>query len=287
MSDSNETRNLISALLPRTMAKLAAWLLLIAVGAAMSGVAFFAYYQYRLARLEQKIDVFSEQQRKDFERRSREFSDLVTESKAEIERASRSGGSQTSEVSSLLKKVGPSIALIIGSDANGAPTSGTGFIVTSDADQSWIITNFHLVAGAAPTKGTVRVRLGDSERDGTIWSWDEGRDLALVILHVGSLPALEWASSETAVGSVVWTVGSAPGKLRAEASKGHLLDTSAEGLLADASVPASASGGPLLTAEGKVIGVLTDRYAPEGYAPGPGWAVPIRISCQRVLKCPG
>jgi len=81
--------SLFGTILPKTLAGVAVWVLLIGVGMAASGVAFFAFYQYKLSSLEQKIDDFSVQFDKDFKKRSKEFSALVKDSKAEIEKASR------------------------------------------------------------------------------------------------------------------------------------------------------------------------------------------------------
>lgn len=286
MSVAPKRRSLVGILLPRSLAQLAVWLLMVSVGVAGSGIGFFFWYQYKLAKMDQRIQAFSKLQQQDFEKRSKEFGELVKSSKAEIEKASKGSGSQTSEVTRLLEKVGPSIAYVQGVDAANQPAGGSGFVVTSNDKESWVMTNFHLIAGAAASKSPVKVRLGNAVRDGTIWTWDEGRDLALLILKVGGLPVLEWSNGETSIGVQVWAIGSAPGKLQSEAAQGHLLDTSADGLLTDAHVPTGASGGPLLNNDGKVIGVLSVNYAPDGYPASSGWAVPIRLSCQKVLRCP-
>ncbi|HVE76297.1 MAG TPA: serine protease [Actinomycetota bacterium] len=277
----------ISQILPRTLAGLALWLVLIATGMAASGVVLFAYYQHRLSEIQQAMATFAVNADKQFKENTKQFEKLVADSKGEIEAASKGIGAQTQEVTELLEKIGPSIAYISGVDPAGAPAIGSGFVVTSNQNESWVLTNFHIVAGAAANKQEVRVRIGSADRAGTIWTWDERRDLALVILKVGGLPEIEWAKAETAIGSQVWAVGTAPGKHQAAASKGFLLDTASDGLLLDAGVPVSSSGGPLLTKDGKVLGVLSNVYAPDGFPSSEGWAVPIRLACQKVLRCPG
>jgi len=281
-----KSSTLFGVVLPRTVAGLAMWILLIGIGMAGSGVAFFAYYQYRTAALEQKIDGFSQQFDADARRRTGEFKALVKDSKAEIEKASRGITRQTNEVAALLGKVAPSIAYVLGQDLAGAPATGSGFIVTSTADETWVITDYRFVAGAAQKKVPVRIRIADKEQDGQVWSWDEARDLALVIVKAGNLPVLEWAAGDPQVGSRIWTVGSSPGKLKAEGASGFVLDSAADGLLVDAHVPDSSLGGPVLNPDGKVLGILTSSYAPVGYSPGKGWAVPVRLSCEKIIKCP-
>lgn len=281
-----ERSTLLGVILPKTVAGLAVWILLIGIGMAASGVAFFAFYQYRTAALEQKIDNFAEQFDDEAKRRTTEFNQLVRDSKAEIEKASRGITRQTNEVASLLAKIGPSVAYVLGQDATGAPATGSGFVVTSTPAETWVITNWRAVAGAAATKAPVRVRVGPGEQEGQVWSWDERRDLALVIIKTPSLPVLEWAQGDPEIGSRVWAVGSSPGKLKSAASSGYLLDIAPDGVLIDADFPVSSLGGPVLNGEGKVIGVLTANYAPEGYPPSQGWAVPIRLTCQKIIKCP-
>lgn len=279
-------KSLIAQLLPKTLAGVAAWLLIFAAGMGVSGVALFAYYQYRVSSLEQRLLTFKEEFSKEFDKKSRQFAEVVKTSKAEIEKAAGGVGSKTNEMTKLLEKVGPSVAKVDGIDILGAPAVGTGFVVTSSPNESWILTSFSVVAGAASTQQPVRVRLGTADREATVYSWDDSKDLALVILKVGGLPVIEWAKEEPSIGARIWAVGTAPGRLGASAAEGHLLDVSKDGLLTDADVAPHGAGGPLLSSDGRVLGVLSLRYAPPGFPPSNGWAVPIRLTCQRVLRCP-
>lgn len=276
----------MGTVLPKTLAGLSVWILLLGVGAAASGVAFFAFYQYKLASLEQRINGFADRFDKDAKQRTKEFSTLVKDSKAEIEKTSRLPSRQANEVASLLTKIAPSISYVLGQDAAGAPATGSGFVVTSTPTETWVITNFRLVAGAALKKAPVTVRLNGADQPGDVYSWDEGRDLALIIAKVGNLPVPEWAPGDPEVSAKIWALGSSPGKLKASASGGVVLDAGPDGLLVDAAVPASSSGGPVLDRDGKVLGVLTASYAPVGYSPSSGWAVPIRVACQKIIRCP-
>lgn len=282
----DESKGLVAQILPKTLAGLAAWLVVFAAGAAFSGVLFFFYYRAQIDRVEARVDRFAESFQDDFDKAKKEFDDLVKSAKAEFEKESGGAGSQTNQVTKLLERVGPSIAQVSGAGSDGAPRLGSGFVVTSDTNESWIITNFQTVAGSAARKSAVGIKAGGSERQANVWSWDEGRDLALIILKVGGLPAIEWSKDTPEVGSPIWAIGTAPGRLGASASLGYLLDASEGGLLTDADVAAHTTGGPLLDKDGKVLGVLSLAYAPEGYPPSNGWAVPIRLACQRVLRCP-
>lgn len=282
-----EPKNLVSQVVPKTLAGLAVWILIFASGMAASGVAFFAYYRYQLDSVKGEMDRFREDFDEEFKGKTKEFTELVDESRAEIKRLAGTSGARTEELTALLERISPSIAHVQGLGAEGNPSSGSGFVVASDPNETWVLTNFHLVAGSAAAKSPARLRLGDAQRDGAVHSWDEARDLALLIVKMGGTPALEWAESQPALGVKLWAAGAGPGRFGATATQGLLIDASAEGLLTDADVPALLTGGALLDTELKVLGVLSIRYAPEGFAPSNGWAVPIHLSCRRVLRCPG
>lgn len=277
---------LISQILPKTLAGLALWLLAFAAGMAASGIALFAFYQYRVASLEQRLLGFNEQFQEEFEERTNEFKDIVEGAQADIERAAGGIGARTAEMSELLEKVGPAIAHIRGIDSGREESSGTGFTVSSTEGQTWILTSFDLVAGSVSQGTPIRVRLGNADREARVYSWDEPRDLALVILPVGGQPVLEWAKENPDIGVQVWAIASAPGEFGASAAEGNVLDVTASGLLTDADVPRHSAGGPLIARDGRVFGLLSLAYAPEGWPPSNGWAVPIRFACQKVLRCP-
>lgn len=281
-----ESKDLVSQIVPKTLAGLAAWLLIFSAGVASSGIVFFAYYRYQVETLRREVSGFQETFQKDYEQKTGEFKSLVKDSRAEIQKAAGAAGGQTEEVTKLLEKVGPSIAHIVGTDKTGATGVATGFVVTSDDSQTWILTSFSPLAGSASSKTPVQIRIGNAQREAAVWSWDEPRDLALIILRVGKIPALDWSDTDAAIGSKVWAVGSAPGKLGASASQGYLLDASSEGFLTDADVPSHAAGGPLLSKDLKVLGMLSLSYSPGGYTPSNGWAVPVRHACKKVLVCP-
>jgi S1-C subfamily serine protease len=278
----------LSQILPKTLAGLAVWILMFASGIAASGVVLFFYYNYKLESIKGELLEEARELNESIKTEREGFEKLVKDSTAAIEKAAGGAAeSRTNELNELLEKVGPSIARVQGKAMDGTPTSGSGFIVTATGGESWVLTNFHLVAGAIAEEAPVAVRVGENERDSLVYSWDQQTDLALVILRVPDLPAMtDWNREEVSLGTKVWAVGSAPGRFGSAASQGFLLDWSEAGLLADADVPRSATGGPLLDESGKVLGVLSLSYAPEGYAASNGWAVPIQMTCRRVLRCP-
>lgn len=283
---SGRPTGLVAALLPKTLAGLAVYLVVFAAGMAASGVALFAFYQVRLSSMEQRLLSFDSRFESVYSERTDDFESLVEDSKAAIEKAAEGVGSKSNELKDILERVGPSIARVEGNDINGDPAVGSAFIVSSRSGDSWLVTSFSVVAGSISEEEEVAVTLGTARRSTTVWSWDPDRDLALIILRVGDQPVLEWASGIPEIGIRVWGVSAAPGSFGAAAAEGNLLDATDEALFSDVDVPTHSQGAPLINEEGEVLGVLSLSYAPTGFGPSNGWAVPIRQSCAKVLRCP-
>lgn len=167
----------------------------------------------------------------------------------------------------------------------GVPTGGigSGFIIDSDG---LILTNAHVVEGA--TQLTVTLEDG-RELDARVVASDSALDLAVVKVAATGLPTVEIGSSaDLQVGQLVVAIGSPLGAFTDSVTSGilsatgrtitvvdavsrqrktidHLLQT-------DAAINEGNSGGPLLDANGRVIGINTAEAAS---ANGIGFAIPI------------
>lgn len=142
--------------------------------------------------------------------------------------------------------------------------NGSGFFISSDG---WIITNHH-VTDYAPT---VDVRTSDGTvLEGKVVHSSKQDDLALIKCDLRSPSWLELDTSETRMGSEVFTVGFPQASLQGMAPKftdGKI--SSLSGMRDDAesyqiSVPVQPgnSGGALLdTASGRVVGVINAKLA--------------------------
>lgn len=157
-----------------------------------------------------------------------------------------------------------------------ATGSGSGFAV-GDAEGTWVATNHHVVAdNTFEGRRTVTVRQGGQSWSGTVWTWREDHDLALVRLPAGVLDPVVLAfeqSHSAKVGDPVVAYGS-PWGLEGTATagvvsaiRGHLIQT-------DAPLNPGNSGGPLLNRHGEVIGVNT-----LGGGNSLGFAVESRLLC--------
>jgi S1-C subfamily serine protease len=146
------------------------------------------------------------------------------------------------------------------------------------AADGYVLTNSH-VAG---TRGHVRVRFsGGSETRGEVVGTDERTDLAVVRVDAPDLPVLELGDSRSLrVGQLVLAIGNPLGLERSVtlgvvSALSRDLPTregALEGLIqTDAAVNPGNSGGPLVDAEGRVVGITTAMLP---WARGISFAVP-------------
>jgi serine protease Do len=154
---------------------------------------------------------------------------------------------------------------------------GSGFIIDASG---YIVTNNHVVDGA----DKINVTLADGTSfDAKVIGTDKKTDLALVKIDAGkSLPYVQFGDSDKArIGDWVVAIGD-PFGLGGSVTAGIL---SARGrdigsgpyddfLQVDAPINPGNSGGPLFDRSGKVIGVPTAIYSPNGGSVGIGFAIP-------------
>jgi S1-C subfamily serine protease len=278
---------MLELMMPRTVVSLAIWLLMFSLGVGLSGLLFFAIYQGQLNGVEERLI-------KSQEELSRKVDQKLQQSGGGAEGSSEFKSSSvrpTAEDESraileeLLGIVGPSLAVIEGTDAAGAPTSGSGFVINTTGEELWILTNHHLVEGAIGNFKTVRVRISGTQLPSEVYSADPSRDLALVIFRSGGARALRFASEPPKPGDPVWAAGTAKGT-SGSAISGVLKDVTAVSLVTDVTAPAHFSGGPLVNRDGRVVGVLSIRPPVAGADPSANMAVPIELACVEVVRCP-
>jgi len=153
---------------------------------------------------------------------------------------------------------------------------GSGLVL---ADDGYILTNSHVARSA----GDLSVRLADGvTMAGKLVGADDHTDLAIVRVDARLSAPLALADTEALrVGQLVVAIGNPLGfersvSLGVVSALYRSLPTNAGGLLeglvqTDAAVNPGNSGGPLVDAEGRVVGITTAMLA---YASGIGFAVP-------------
>ena len=160
--------------------------------------------------------------------------------------------------------------------------SGSGFII----DPSGIaVTNAHVVEGA----GSIDVYVGGATDpiNAKILGVSECNDLAVIDLNGEAFPFLSWASDAVKAATNVWAAGFPLGDPQYTIVDGSIAKEKAEGDTAWASldftlqhtaqIQPGNSGGPLITEDGRVVGV---NYA--GFDPGTGteqfFAIPATLA---------
>ncbi|MGH9156937.1 MAG: S1C family serine protease [Acidimicrobiales bacterium] len=190
------------------------------------------------------------------------------------------------DVAGVVARAGPSVTSIqVSYGSRGGTGAGSGVILTADGE---VLTNAHVVEGAT----SVRVTLaGESQaRTAEIMGSDPTADLALLrITDATGLAVAELGrSASVAVGDDVVAIGNAlalrggptvtRGIISALDRTLETDDVTMTGLIqTDASISSGNSGGPLVDATGKVIGINTAVATSGGRsaAENIGFAIPI------------
>jgi S1-C subfamily serine protease len=281
----------VARFVPRSVKGIVAVLLAFSMGASLSGAVLYAYYDSRKTDAERRASKFVANYQKRFELAQKairaETENAKSEIQAEIEPLKRIRA-EGDTLEGLVKKAAPSLFFVQSRDEAGNPTVGTGFAVASDNSQTFVLTSYNTVRAATVRPGPpVEVRQRDQVVKSTLWTWDEAKDIALIIVQKGDTPTLSFASKGSVkTGERVFAL-SGLGALGGAATQGFVADVSSPGIQHDAPVGTAFQGGPLVDSDGKVVGISSRAYAPLNYtSDGVWWAPQVRDACDKVLKCP-
>ncbi|HWI74712.1 MAG TPA: trypsin-like peptidase domain-containing protein, partial [Baekduia sp.] len=224
----------------------------------------------------------------------------TTQSTTRVEVVTRTQGSGKFDPQTIYAKDSPGVVTIVsGFGAVGGGSSGTqrgglgsGFVVGADGE---IATNAHVVTegeGASIHKaGEIFVRFGDGNQvSAKIVGFDPFSDVALVKVDPQGLtlrPLTLGSIRDVAVGEPVAAIGSPFGEERSlSVGVVSATDRSIESLTGfrtsgalqtDAAINSGNSGGPLLDADGRVLGINSQIRSSSGSGSGVGFAVPIDV----------
>ena len=176
-------------------------------------------------------------------------------------------GATGANVKSIAQLVSPSVVSLEVSGISGSGT-GSGSIYKSTSTTSYIVTNNHVVEGAA-SGGTIEVELNNGDVvSGTIVGRDSEYDLAVVSINKGNLPEIPKGNSTSiSIGDAVVAFGSPLGlsgtvtsgiisALNRPVTTGSTSITSyIDAIQTDAAINPGNSGGPLVDSQGRIIGV--------------------------------
>ena len=162
--------------------------------------------------------------------------------------------------------------------------AGSGVIISPDG---YIVTNNHVVEDAKEVTVTLNDR---REFKATVVGTDPQTDLALIKIESSGLPVLEFGNSDDVrIGEWVLAVGNpfnltstvTAGIVSAKARNLNILgeNTSIESFIqTDAAVNQGNSGGALVNANGKLIGINSAIASGNGYYTGYSFAIPSNIA---------
>jgi len=168
-------------------------------------------------------------------------------------------------------------------------STGSGFLVDRRGD---ILTDYHVIDGAARSGGVTVEFEGDTIRDATVVAVDPASDLAVLRVNVHSLPPVRplalGDSTSVSVGDPILEIGNPFGVDRTltsgivsalqhqiQASDGTIIDNVIQ---TDQPVAAGNAGGPLVDGEGRVIGIdsqISPASGPGGSGQQLAFAIPI------------
>jgi S1-C subfamily serine protease len=279
-------------LLPKSVLGMTMLLLFASLGAAFSGTVLYAYYEYRLNKNEQRVTNFINGFDKQFkgalnaiDTEREDAKNQIKQQLAPLQKIAAEG----SALDSLLKKASPSVWFVHTLDENGQPSVGSAFVVASDSNQTLLLTSFNTVRAATHQPGPqVSVSRNGEDDKVQLWTWQDAKDLALLILQKPNQPRLNWSEDTPAVktGDSVYAVsglGAAGGSI----TRGLVSDVSGTGIMSDTQIAPMFQGGPLINSKGDVVGMASRAYAPLGFpTDGVFFSVPIRGACDQVLRCP-
>lgn len=183
-----------------------------------------------------------------------------------------------------------SVTSIFGMTSSTATASGSGIIISEDG---YILTNNHVVSSSSSSsyyqmseaqKITVSLFDRDDTYEATIIGTDSQTDLAIIKIEADNLTAAELGDSDNVkVGEFAMAIGNPLG-LDSSVTCGIVSAVNREvtddegntynAIQTDASINSGNSGGALVNAEGKVIGINTLKLAGTGVE-GIGFAIPI------------
>ena len=176
-----------------------------------------------------------------------------------------------------------------GMSASTATATGSGVIITEDG---YILTNNHVVSSSSSssyyqvsqaTKITVTLYNDSTEYEAKIIGSDEQTDLAVLKIDKTGLTAAELGDSDSVqVGEFAMAIGNplnmqstvTTGVISAKDRKITSDNVTYNVIQTDAAINSGNSGGALLNAEGKVIGINTLKLSGSGVE-GIGFAIPI------------
>lgn len=267
--------DLMALLTPKSVVSMAIWIMMFGLGAGVAGLILFAVYQGQVNNLRSELLESQEELRTTLEQKIQEGGPPPDPN----EQLNVSGAT-TDPLQGLVDGSAGAIVGILGRNSAGGATTGTGVVVNAPSGESWVLTSYKLVAGVEDGQG-LRVRYRSSNLVAEVYEIDPGRDLALLIFRVSAERSLRFSRlEEPQEGDQVWVLGSTSRSPFVSGVAAKLTTVTSGSLGLDTEIPEDFVGGPVLGADGRVLGIITSA----GSSPV---AASATLACRKVLRCPG
>ena len=186
------------------------------------------------------------------------------------------------------------VVVSIDVSSNQGSGTGSGFIIRSTANESFVLTNNHVVDGAGGSQDITVTFQDQTQETATIVGTDASYDLAVLRIDRGNLPVAALGDSDdVVVGDATIAIGSPLGltgtvtsgivsALNRPVTAGDATDVSfISAIQTDAAINPGNSGGPLVNSRGEVIGINSaiattgSSVSGQSGSIGLGFAIPI------------
>ena len=213
-----------------------------------------------------------------------------------VEVVTQAAGSKGFDPQGIYRRDSPGVVTILATGYAGSSAGqgglGSGFVVDGNGE---IATNAHVVTtgtgGSIKQAGEVFVRFGDGNQVGAkVIGFDPFSDVALIKVDPQGLtlrPLPLGSIGEVRVGAPVAAIGSPFGEERSlsvgvVSATGRSIESltgfqTSGALQTDAAINSGNSGGPLLDARGRVLGINSQIRTTSGEGSGVGFAVPVDV----------
>ena len=199
-------------------------------------------------------------------------------------------------MSAAVEKIYDAVMMVRNYNGEQIKSTGSGFVYKTDSEYGYLLTNHHVVADA--TKITL-IRSDDKEIEGEVLGSDVYLDLAVVRINKDDVIEVSeiGTSEDSKLGDRVFTVGSPLGyeyrgtvtdgilsgkdRMVTVSISGNTNDYVMKVLQTNAAVNPGNSGGPLVNAEGKVIGIISLKLV-ETEVENMGFAIPIEYAMSHI-----